>query len=106
MKYTEEQLAPEEFRTFPGERIFMKLGRLTITNGKAHVWYQYLGDPSDLTNNDISFMVNTAPQKIPKILIDQNDLNQWRRLNNINNQETQSKRVARKVRNLGKPSEQ
>jgi hypothetical protein len=106
MKYSEEQIAPEKSRVFPGERIFMSRRQLTITNGKADVWYQYLGDPTDLTNNDIKFMLNTAPQKMPKILIDQEDLAQWRKLNNIDNQQKQSNRVARKVRNLGKPSEQ
>jgi hypothetical protein len=106
MKFLKEQSMPEESRIFNGERIFMPLGQLTITNGKAHLWYQYLGDPSDLTKNDINFMLDTAPQKMPKILIDLDDLNQWRRLNNINNQKTQSNRAARKVRKLGKPSEQ
>jgi len=106
MKYSEEQLQPEESTIFGGERIFMPYGRLTITNGKADVWYQYLGKASDLTDDDIGFMLSTAPQKMPKILIDLDDLNQWRRLNNINNPETQSNRAARKVRKLGKPSEQ
>ena len=106
MKYSEEQLAPEKSRVFRGERIFMSRGQLTITNGKADVWYQYLGDPTDLTDKDIRFMLNTAPQKMPKILIDQNDLALWRKLNNIDNQQKQSNRVARKVRNLGKPSKQ
>ena len=106
MKFLKEQPLPEESRKFGGERIFMPLGELTITNGRNHTWYQYLGDPEDLTDNDISFMLSTAPQKMPKVLIDLDDLNQWRRLNNINNPETQSNRVARKVRNLGKPSEQ
>ena len=106
MKFLKEQSISEESRIFGGERIFMPLGQLTITNGKDYTWYQYLGDREDLTDNDIAFMLSTAPQKMPKILIDKNDLAQWRKLNNIDNQQKQSNRVARKVRNLGKPSEQ
>ncbi len=86
MKFLKQQSIPEEFTIFNGERIFMPLGELTITNGRNHLWYQYLGNPGDLTDDDISFMLSTAPQKMPKILIDLDDLNQWRRLNDIDKQ--------------------
>ncbi len=90
MKFSKKQLEPEESRIFGGERIFMPHGRLTITNGKADVWYQYLGEASDLTDDDIGFMLDTAPQKIPRTIINLDDLTQWRRVNNINNPEPEN----------------
>ena len=86
IKHLREESIPEESRIFGGERIFMPLGELTITNGKDHTWYQYLGDPEDITHNDISFMLSTPPQEMPKILTDLAKLIQWRRLNDIDKQ--------------------
>jgi hypothetical protein len=82
----------------PGERIFMSRTGTSITNGGGDLWYQYLGDPSDLTKEDINFMTSIMPPKAPKILIDSDDLVKWRETNNSVKEKSKSNRLFRKMK--------